>query len=145
MIKAVCVTGVAGSGKTRFARKLAKDRNYKYVDVNEVINKNKKVIVGYDNELKTKIVDINKLKKILADIIKKSKRKLVIDSHLSHYLDKKHVDLVYVIKCDIDELRKRLKKRGYNKKKIEENIEAELMDVCYNEAKEIGHKVKVVK
>ena len=30
------------------------------------------------------------------------------------------------------------------KQKIQENIDAELFDVCYNEAQEMGHKIKVV-
>ena len=46
MIKAVCVTGVAGSGKTMFAKKLAIDNNYGYLDVNKIIDKNKKMIVA---------------------------------------------------------------------------------------------------
>ena len=145
MIKAVCVTGVAGSGKTMFAKKLAIDNNYGYLDVNKIIDKNKKVIYGYDKKLKTKIIDIDKIKEVLTSIIKKSKKKLIIDSHLSHYLDKKYVDKVFIIKCDVNELRRRLKKRGYNKEKIEENVEAEIMDVCFNEAKELGHRIKIVK
>lgn len=145
MIKAVCVTGVAGSGKTRFARRLAIENDYKYLDVNKIIGKNKKIISGYDKKLKTRIIDIDKLKGVLIRIIKKSKKKLVIDSHLSHYLDKKYVDKVFIIKCDVHKLRRRLKKRKYNKEKIEENVEAEIMDVCFNEAKELGHNVKIVR
>jgi len=145
MIKVVCVTGVAGSGKTRFARRLARSKDYMYLDVNKIIGKNKEVISGYDKKLKTKIIDIDKLKEVLTRIIEKSKKKLVIDSHLSHYLDKKYVDKVFIIKCEVNELRKRLKKRGYNKKKIEENVEAEIMDVCFNEAKELEHDVKIVR
>ncbi len=69
---------------------------------------------------------------------------LVIDSHLSHYLPKEKVKLCVICKCDVKELRKRLKKRGYAKAKIEENVEAEIMDVCLNEAKEEGHRIKII-
>ena len=27
---------------------------------------------------------------------------------------------------------------------IEENLEVEIMDICFNEARELGHKVKIV-
>tara|TARA_Y100000034_G_C6604583_1_gene263112 strand:- start:78 stop:515 length:438 start_codon:yes stop_codon:yes gene_type:complete len=143
-MKVICVTGVAGSGKTYFAKKLAKENKYKYVDVNNIIEQNKEVVSSYDKKFKTKIVDTNKLNKILIELIEKSSKKLVIDSHLSHYLDKKYVSKVYVVKTSVKKLRSRLKKRGYLKNKVEENVEAELMDICFHEAKELGHNVEVV-
>ena len=68
----------------------------------------------------------------------------MIDSHLSHYIDPEYVDICFVTKCNLNELKDRLLKRHYNKHKIEENIEAEVFDVCYYEALEEGHKVVVV-
>lgn len=143
-MEVLCVTGVAGSGKTHFAKKLAEGENYKYIDVNKIIEENKEVVTGYDEKLQTKIVNTDKLNKILVKLIKNSKENLVIDSHLSHYLDNKYVDKVYVIKCNVKELKNRLEKRGYSKYKIEQNVEAELMDVCSQEAKELGHKIEIV-
>ena len=70
---------------------------------------------------------------------------LVIDSHLSHYLPARYVDLCIVTKTDLKKLKKRLEKRGYSAAKVRENMDAEIFDVCLNEAKEEGHKVKVVK
>lgn len=142
-MKAVVVTGSPGTGKTKIAKKIAKEKNAKYLDVNKIIKKYK-LREEYDKKRKTWIVDVSKLNKVLIDLIKKSKKKLVIDSHLSHYLPKEHVSLCVVCKCDLKILKKRLEKRGYSKAKIRENIDAEIFDVCLNEAKEFGHKVKVV-
>ena len=69
---------------------------------------------------------------------------LIIDSHLSHYLPKKYVDLCIIAKCDIKELNKRLKKRKYLKNKIQENLQAEIFDTCYDEAIKRKHKVIVI-
>ena len=77
----------------------------------------------------------------------KSNKKIkgaVIDSHLSHYLPKKYVNLVVVTKCNIGELNKRLKKRKYSEAKIRENLQAEIFDVCCSEAFEGKHKLIVV-
>ncbi len=142
-IKAIVVSGCVGTGKTTLAKKLAKEKDLDYVDVNNLIKKYD-LSSGYDKERKCKIVDVEKLVKKLIEIIQKNKKGLVIDSHLGHYLDPKYVDKCYITKCDIKELRQRLKKRKYSKDKIEENIEAEIMDVCYNEALEKGHKVEIV-
>lgn len=147
-MKAVCVTGTPGAGKTAIAKKLAAEFGFQYLDVNKVISKNK-LAEGYDRKRKTKIVDIKKLNKFLIkgiSMLKKDKKYngIIIDSHLSHCLPRKYVDFCIVAKCGINELGKRLKKRGYSKSKITENIQAEIFDVCHNEAMERKHKVIVI-
>lgn len=142
-MKIIIVTGTPGTGKTTFAKRIAKKNNYDYLDVNEIIKKYK-LSEGYDKKMKTHLVDTNKLNKTLIKIIKETKKSLVIDSHLSHYLPKKYVSLCYVIKCDLKKLKKRLNKRKYSRSKIKENLDVEIFDVCLNEAKEIGHKIKVI-
>jgi len=183
-MKIICITGTPGTGKTTLSKKLAKELNYHYIDVNKIIKKYK-LSEGYDRKRKTKIVDVKKLNKKLVQIIiffkkynfiddallsragstrtltrlnikkitlnkKFNKNSLknikkyngiIIDSHLSHYLPKRYVDLVIVTKCDIKELNKRLKRKRFNKNKIKENLQAEIFDVCYNEALERKHKV----
>ena len=143
MAKVFIVTGSVGAGKTTLAKKLARKKKAKYVDVNKIIDEYK-LGEGYDKKRKCNIVDVKKLNKALIKIIKNSKEDLVIDSHLSHFLPPKYVDLCIVTKCSIKKLRARLKKRGYSKAKVEENVDAELFDVCLNEAKELGHKIKIV-
>lgn len=143
MVKIIIVTGSVGTGKTTLAKKLAKKYKAKYLDVNKVIEEYK-LSEGYDKKRKCKVIDTSKLNKVLIKIIQSSKESLVIDSHLSHYLPPKYVDICIVTKCSIKKLRDRLKKRGYSKSKIDENVDAELFDVCLNEAKELGHKIKVV-
>ena len=142
-MKTICVSGSVASGKTVYAKKLAKELKYTYIDLNEVIDENK-LKEDYDKERKTFEVDVKKLNKVLIKIIKDSKENLIIDGHLSHYLPKKYVDKVIIIKCDLKELRKRLEKRKYNEKKIRENLDCEIFDVCFEEAKELKHKVEVV-
>jgi adenylate kinase len=69
---------------------------------------------------------------------------IIIDSHLSHYLPRKYLDFCIVTKCDLKELNKRLKKKKFDKEKINENLQAEIFDVCYNEALGRKHKIIVV-
>src|SRR3989338_1285217 len=90
----------------------------------------------------------DKLNDKLIEIIKmanRSRKSLVIDSHLSHYLPSKYVDKCIVMRCtDLKELKKRLEKRGYDKLKVEENIEAEIMESCLQDALQQSHKVEVI-
>ena len=143
MKKAVCVSGSVGTGKTTYAKRLANKLKARYIDVNKIIKENN-ISEGYDKKRKCEIVDIKKLNKVLEKIIKESKESLVIDSHMSHFLSPRLVDYVVITKTSLKKLKNRLKKRGYSKSKIDENLEVEIMDICLNEARELGHKVKIV-
>ena len=164
-MKTIAVSGTPGTGKTTISKKLALRLNYFYFDVNYFIAKNK-LYEGYDRKRKTRVVDTAKLNKALIKEINtltkkpingKSNKKIpikhkklkkingiIIDSHLSHYLPKKYVDLCIITKCGINELNKRLKKKGYGKNKIQENLQAEIFGICMSEAKERKQKVMAV-
>lgn len=140
---AIIVSGTPGTGKTYVARKLSDKLKFKYVDVKRLLCKhglNEK----YDSKRKSYIIDEKRLAKVLGKLILDSNVGLVIDSHLSHFIDCDLVDLCVITKCKLKVLEKRLKKRRYNKQKIRENLDSEIFDICLNEAKEKGHDVLVV-
>jgi len=163
-MKIVCVSGTPGTGKTALSKRLASRLGYLYFDVNHFIAKNK-LYGSYDRKRKTKVIDVAKLNKKLVrqvnaikkSINEKSNKKtsikyqkskklngIIIDSHLSHFLPRKYVDLCMVIKCDIRELNRRLKNKKFNKAKIQENLQAEIFDICLNEARQRKHKILIV-
>lgn len=142
-MKVIIITGSVGTGKTTLAKRLAKEHRFRRIDVNKLV-KEGKLYDSYDRKTKSFFVDTKKLSSFLIKLIKNSKQSLVIDSHLSHYLPRKYVDLCIVTKCDLKVLEKRLKKRKYSKEKIKENLECEIFDVCLNEAREKGYRIRIV-
>jgi len=138
----IAVTGSVGSGKTTIAKKLARALKFKYVDVNLLIKKNK-IHEEYDRTNKCYVVDTKKLNKFLIELIVKNEN-LILDSHLSHYLPEKYVDLCIVTLCDIEVLGRRLMKRKYSKSKLADNLEAEIFRACLFEAKKNKHNVLVI-
>ncbi len=155
-MKVICVSGTPCTGKTYLSKNLADRLNFLYLDVDKLISQHK-LYEGYDKKRQTKIVDVKKLTKFLILEIKNfqklnkskkfPKRKffgIIVDSHLSHYLPRKYVDLVIIAKCNIKELNKRLKKRKYPKSKIQENLQAEIFDVCHEEALRKKHNAIVI-
>ncbi|MBD3355413.1 AAA family ATPase [Candidatus Woesearchaeota archaeon] len=144
----IVISGTPGTGKTTLAKKLMNILNYPLLDVKDFI-KEKNLAESYDQKRKTNIIDIKKLNKEIIKEIKKVQKQhklpgIIIESHLSHYLPKKYVDLCIITKTDIKTLKKRLQKRDYSKEKIRENLDSEIFDVCLNEAKERGHKILII-
>jgi len=157
----ITITGTPGTGKTHIAKKLA-DKNWKYIDLNALIKK-EKLYNNYDKKAMTYDVDAETLKKIdkrfteyiekrinikkeltvpeLKKIIKKNKG-ILIDSHLSHYLNS---DICIVVKADIKKINSRLKKRDYPDDKIKENVESEIFDICLEEAINLNRNISVIR
>ncbi len=138
----ICVTGCVATGKSTVARLLAKRLRHKYLDANKLIKK-RKLTGDYIKKLDSYEVDVRKLNKFLIGIINRSNN-LIIDSHLSHYLPREYVDYCVVCKCGLKVLKKRLEDRKYSKRKISENLDSEIFDVCFVEALEKKHKIIVV-
>jgi len=139
----IIVSGNVGTGKTTIAKKIAKEKKLEYIGVNELIKKNK-LYSYYNKKDESFVVDLKKLNNFLIKLIKKNK-KIILDSHLTHYLNPKYVDSCIITKCDLKKLKKRLEKRKYSKQKIRNNLDCEIFDICRIEALEKGHKVKVIK
>ena len=131
----VAITGTPGTGKKAVSSLLI-SKGYEVLGINEIATTHD-FILGYEG--KTKIVDLDKLNTFIQDLIlKKGKGIMFIKGHLSHLLD---VDLVIVLRCEPKELRRRLKQRGYNEEKIQENVESEVIDVITVEAAESCQRV----
>lgn len=60
----------------------------------------------------------------------------IIDWHVCDIFPERLIDLVVVVRADNTILYDRLKSRGYADNKIEENIDAEIMQVILDEARD---------
>ncbi|MFP4174637.1 MAG: adenylate kinase family protein [Halobacteriales archaeon] len=125
----VAVTGTPGVGKTTVAQRLADDRSVGYVDITERVREG--ASSGYDAERGAPVADIDALRASVPD-------DAVLDGHLSHRLSP---DYVVVLRCEPDVLRSRLEERGWRDAKVDENVEAEALDVTAAEALDVGAPV----
>lgn len=69
---------------------------------------------------------------------------VVLDWHSCDIFPERWLDLVIVLRCPHTTLWDRLEKRGYPLHKIQENNEAEIMEMCLAEARESYEEGKVV-
>ena len=131
--KVILVTGTPGVGKTVVAHKLASKLDALYVGITELV-KTENLFTNVDEERKTLIADTEKVSKKLQETIAKSKGNIIIEGHYADVTPNKEVTTVFVLRRDPHKLKSVLEKRGYNEKKIWENLAAEILDVCLCDA-----------
>jgi adenylate kinase len=128
--KVVLVTGTPGVGKTTVSQKLAFKLEAVYVGVTELVKK-QNLITSVDKERKTLIADTEKVSKHLQEFLAKTEGIIIIEGHYAvDVVPKKDVNTVIVLRRDPRELKAALEKRGYDEKKLWENLAAEILDVC---------------
>jgi len=129
----ICITGVAGVGKTTIARELANRLNAVYINLLDFA-KERDLIISYDEANNTYIVDEEALIREILNIFEAGKV-YVIDGNFSHLIP---ADLYIVIRTDPNILYKRLEERGYPYHKIFENIWAMNLEVIEDELESMG-------
>lgn len=140
---AIIISGTPGTGKTTVSKIVAKKLESDLVAVNDLVDE-KKIYNGYDENKGYKVVDLDALSKEIESTLENSKeRYLIVEGHLAHLFENEDlIDMVIILRARPDVLRKRLDKREWTNSKIQENIEAEALDICIFEAVEIhGEKV----
>jgi len=128
--KVILVTGTPGVGKTTVSHKLASKLDALYISITELVKK-QKLITSVDEERRTLIADTEKVSKQLQEILAKAEASIIIEGHYAvDVVPKKDVNMVFVLRRDPRELKGALEKRGYEEKKLWENLAAEILDVC---------------
>lgn len=140
LVKTILITGTPGVGKTVLSKKLGELLPAHVVNLTEYVATNNLYTCRTGSEM---VVDLDKLRASIKTLKSKLPAKhLVVDGHLSHLLEG---DVVIVLRLNPETLFARLAARGYPEKKIRENVEAEILDVCLVEAVNIhGEKVNEV-
>ena len=127
----IAVSGTPGTGKSVFARALAKKLGASVIEINAMITKNKIYKLDADG---TKIANIQKMREEFARVIKNFSGPVVVEGLLAHLLQKKLLTHVVVLRTSPNVLERRLSSRDYSKTKTRENVEAEALDIILWEA-----------
>jgi len=130
----IVITGTPGSGKTTHAQLLAQESPLplKHINIGEWV-KERGLYESYDDEWQSYTVDEDKLLDELEPVA--SAGGVILDWHTCDIFPERWVDLVVVLRCNHTQIWERLEKRGYPLKKIQENNEAEIMEVVLDEAR----------
>ena len=125
----IALTGTPGTGKTTICHILGK--KYRIIDINRRITE-EGLHTGKDELRGSLEADMEALQGRLDELVKGETITIIIEGHLSHYLEGS--DAVIVLRTRPGVLAHRLEERAYSKEKVRENMEAEALDVILVEA-----------
>ncbi|RQW78325.1 MAG: hypothetical protein EHM14_12285 [Methanothrix sp.] len=125
----IALTGTPGTGKTTIARLLP----YRIIDINALVKAG--LNFGVDPERGCLEADMDGLEKRLLEI--DSDEICILEGHFSHHF----ADRAIVLRLAPSALRQRLEARGYLPQKVNENLEAEALDVILVESVEMCRHV----
>jgi len=133
--KIILITGTPGVGKSVISKALSERLNAHYIDLTEFVKDND-LTLSYDEDRRTFIVDEEKVSECLEKFIKDLKESyIVIDGHYSVFvISPEQVYKVFVLRRHPVELKNILLERGYDEKKVSENLASEILDVCLIDA-----------
>lgn len=129
----ILITGTPGTGKTTTSEMAAEATGLKHINVGDLV-KAKGLHEGLDTEYDSYILDEDKLIDEMEDFMRPGGN--VVDFHTCEIFPERWFDLVIVLRTYNNILYPRLEGRGYNAKKINENMECEIMQVVLEDARE---------
>ena len=131
----ILISGTPGTGKTSVSEAIAKKVNAKVINLSLFAQK-ERLVSDYDKQRETWVIDEERLKNETLKLIKKSKKEgievLIIESHFVDIIPEKSIDYIIILRCEPDILSQRLRKRGYNEKKVSENTQSEILGSSVN-------------
>jgi len=132
----ILITGTPGTGKSSLAQLAAEKlapKGFKYIDVTALI-KDHECHEGMDEEFNSLIVDDDKLLDVMEELL--TNGGCIVDYHSCDFFPERWFELVLVMTVNTELLYDRLIARGYDTKKVNENMECEIMKVVLDSAKE---------
>ncbi|HUT80789.1 MAG TPA: adenylate kinase family protein [Candidatus Bathyarchaeia archaeon] len=127
--RVLILSGTPGVGKTTIS-KLLESKGYTVLNINELVLKNG-FYYGYDHSRESVIIDEEFLISYLTDEIIRLNHLLIIEGHTAEIVPKEFIKHAIILRCNPHILRLRLQSsRDYPSHKIEENVQAEIMDEC---------------
>jgi adenylate kinase len=150
----ILITGTPGTGKTTTCSLLAESTGLTHVNIGDLVKKDN-LHSGWDEEYSCYIIDEDKvcflkdsapqrvaltmvIRMQVCDALEDQMEEggVIVDYHGCDFFPERWFDIVLVLQTDNSVLWERLEKRGYSTKKLQDNVQCEIMHVIVEEARE---------
>lgn len=116
------------------AKALATKLGGEYLGIGDIVE-NEKLCSGFDEDRNSIVADVRRVSRRIKKLVHDSTKTIIIEGHYApDVIPAELVSSVFVLRRDPEKIKEVFEARGYNKKKISENMEAEMLDVCLTHA-----------
>jgi adenylate kinase len=131
----IVISGTPGVGKSTVSYRLAERMGLDLLDLNRWLL-SEGLVIEFDDLRRSYVVDLESARIRFSEF--KPTNPTIVEGHLAHLVvPVDSVRLVFIVRCHPAILARRLVSLGYPAYKVLENIEAELLGVCVEEAIDI--------
>lgn len=131
----ILIVGTPGTGKTTLAKQIAEQAGFSHFDINEIAREHN-LYESYDESYACHVLDEERVLDFIEDRMDSNEGGHVVDYHGCDFFPERWFDAVVVLRTDNTKLFDRLKARGYNERKITENVECEIFGTLAEEARD---------
>lgn len=128
----ILITGTPGTGKSTLSSEICEKASLEWLNVGEIAKENQ-LYEEYDPNFDCHILDEDRLVCELEDKMLEGGK--IVDYHGCDFFPEEWFDIVFVLSTDNTVLYDRLVRRGYNEKKLKNNIECEIFHTILDEAR----------
>jgi len=136
----ILITGTPGVGKSSLASVVAERTGMEWISIGKFAKDND-CLGEWDEEYSSHELDEDKLLDLLEQ--KQAPGGIVLEHHVTDIFPERWFDIVFVLRTNNTLLYDRLSSRGYEGKKLEENLQCEIFQTILEEARE-GYREEIV-
>ena len=136
------ITGTPGVGKSTISKIIAQRLQGIHIDCGRVAL-NGGMTIEYDEKKETHTIDERLLSRRLKEIITKHNSDIILEGHFIPRISGFKPERVFVLRCHPRKIIDRLEEKNYSKRKIAENVAAEILDFCLKDAIKVFGRTKI--
>jgi adenylate kinase len=136
------ITGTPGVGKSTISKIIAQRLQGIHIDCGRIAL-NGGMTIEYDEKKETHTIDERLLSRRLKEIVAKYDSDIILEGHFIPRISGFKPERVFVLRCHPRKIIDRLEEKSYSKRKIAENVAAEILDFCLNDAIKVFDRTKI--